>query len=418
MGVIWFLQEGKSAVPLRKPEDVGKAGVGQPDRKVSASLPGSSKSKSETKQEKSLKRRRPSDGDGRVQESGSAGKQAIISANSKSTGGDISGSGAKAKDADEHLPFPKRARVREEKVLSSEDRSAEGKQKHVTAGHSGLGGADVEKDSPRDVKSRERGTSLPPKADKDRIRKAALDGEAALPPSKRRHRAFEAMSACEAEAATAGASQPGEELDSVAASNDAGVGNPVAGGPSEPPRKDCKSPVPASENVCSTSRTATFTLDLLDAAARGRQRHLESGLADAGVRERGESGNHPAKDVQAVAYSPSKVGGSGDQSKLLTKSEGRGKLSKLKSSSLSKDSVANPSYSPSVHGKSDVEGGNPKDLVSPLVPAKLGSESVKRKGHLTLSDSGKLSTPTSGGPEGFTSSVPRPSLDDSTIKNA
>ena len=47
----------------------------------------------------------------------------------------------------------------------------------------------------------DRDTSLPPKADKYRIRSSIADGEAALPPSKRRQRALEAMSACAAEAA-------------------------------------------------------------------------------------------------------------------------------------------------------------------------------------------------------------------------
>ncbi|XP_057820295.2 uncharacterized protein LOC131033169 isoform X2 [Cryptomeria japonica] len=44
---------------------------------------------------------------------------------------------------------------------------------------------------------------LPPKADKYRLRSSLPGDEAALPPSKRRHRAQEAMSACVAEAATA-----------------------------------------------------------------------------------------------------------------------------------------------------------------------------------------------------------------------
>jgi hypothetical protein len=47
----------------------------------------------------------------------------------------------------------------------------------------------------------DRDTCLPPKADKYRIRSSIADGEAALPPSKRRQRALEAMSACAAEAA-------------------------------------------------------------------------------------------------------------------------------------------------------------------------------------------------------------------------
>ncbi|KAH9323709.1 hypothetical protein KI387_018348 [Taxus chinensis] len=46
-------------------------------------------------------------------------------------------------------------------------------------------------------------TCLPPKADKYRLRSSLQGDEAALPPSKRRHRAQEAMSACVAEAATA-----------------------------------------------------------------------------------------------------------------------------------------------------------------------------------------------------------------------
>lgn len=49
----------------------------------------------------------------------------------------------------------------------------------------------------------ERATCLPPKADKYHLRSSLLSDEAALPPSKRRHRAQEAMSACVAEAATA-----------------------------------------------------------------------------------------------------------------------------------------------------------------------------------------------------------------------
>lgn len=49
----------------------------------------------------------------------------------------------------------------------------------------------------------ERPMCLPPKADKYRLRSSLPSDEAALPPSKRRHRAQEAMSACVAEAATA-----------------------------------------------------------------------------------------------------------------------------------------------------------------------------------------------------------------------
>ena len=45
--------------------------------------------------------------------------------------------------------------------------------------------------------------TLPPKNDKYRLRSSLPSDEAALPPSKRRHRAQEAMSACVAEAATA-----------------------------------------------------------------------------------------------------------------------------------------------------------------------------------------------------------------------
>ncbi|MCO5611476.1 hypothetical protein L7F22_065729 [Adiantum nelumboides] len=63
----------------------------------------------------------------------------------------------------------------------------------------------------------ERDTSLPPKADKYRIRSSIADGEAALPPSKRRQRALEAMSACAAEAAAVESSTKVEEFDLPAA---------------------------------------------------------------------------------------------------------------------------------------------------------------------------------------------------------
>ena len=44
---------------------------------------------------------------------------------------------------------------------------------------------------------------FPPKADKYRLRSSLPSDEVSLPPSKRRHRAQEAMSACVVEVATA-----------------------------------------------------------------------------------------------------------------------------------------------------------------------------------------------------------------------
>ena len=49
----------------------------------------------------------------------------------------------------------------------------------------------------------ERPMCFPPKADKYRLRSSLSSDEAALPPSKRCHRAQEAMSACVVEATTA-----------------------------------------------------------------------------------------------------------------------------------------------------------------------------------------------------------------------
>lgn len=284
-------------------------------------------------------------------------------------------------DVDEkHLPLPKKP-----KMLASEDKSSEGKQKHVSVSRSGLDGGNVEKDSPRDGKSRERGTSLPPKADKDRMRKAALDGEAALPPSKRRNRAFAAMSACEAEAATASAAESREQPENGVSSNQAG-GNATGAASSETIKK---------ESTASPLKNATVTPDISESTDGGHKSlKVGSGQDNVGSQERIESRKHlPLKDPQATD-SPIKHSVSEDPRELK-----RG-----------------PKRGP--HGKSDAEGLVTKGFASP-VPTKSSLEGVteKRKGHLTNSESGKLSAAAPGGAEAFTP-LAKPVFEDSIIKNA
>ncbi|KAG0604909.1 hypothetical protein M758_9G018500 [Ceratodon purpureus] len=270
-------------------------------------------------------------------------------------------------DIDEkHLPLMKRP-----KMLGSEE-----KQKHVSVGRPGMEGAHADRDSPRDGKSRERGTSLPPKADKDRMRKAALDGEAALPPSKRRNRAFAAMSACEAEAATASAAESREQAGNGVSGNQVGsnVTENNEGG-------DTVSPLKA----------ATVTPDISESGDGGHKAVKgESGHENAGGQERAESKRHvPLRETHATD-SPSKGSGSEEASKLAGgKLEGRAKSFKSKS--------GGGSQNPGGHGSPGV--------------------AEKRKGHTTGSESGKLSAGSGGGTETF-ASVAKSSFDDSSIKNA
>lgn len=329
------------------------------------------KSKGDSKGDGSLKRRRLIDGEGDWKEE-----------NASTEGEKGDGATTPKTDVDaKHLPLSKRP-----KMLVSEDKFSEGKQKHASVGRSGLDGGNVEKDSPRDGKSRERGTSLPPKADKDRMRKAALDGEAALPPSKRRNRAFAAMSACEAEAATASAAESREQAENGLPSNEAGGSLPAAASSDTVKKEGTAGCGSQAANTASPLRNATGTTDVSESL----ERKAGSGHDDVGSQERIASKKHlPLKDSQATD-SPGKHSGSEDL-RDLKRGPKRG-----------------------AHGKSDAEG---KGFSSPL-PTKSSLESVtdKRKAHLTNSDSGKLSA-TPGGAETFASHS-KPVFDDSSIKNA
>ena len=411
------LQESKKSAIYKMREDFGKGGANQVEKKVPASSPGklgASKPKSDMR-DASTKRQRFTDGESDPKE------QSQASGVNNSLGLDKSGAvvNAKADADDQHLPLLKRSRVRVEKLLSSEDRLLEGKQKHFTPGRSSLDVVSSEKDSPRDGKSRERGTSLPPKADKDRMRKAAFDGEAALPPSKRRHRALEAMSACEAEAATASATQPRESAaEPEAFSDPVGLVEPTGADLSETPKRESKSP---KSRVQGTNIGSTVMSEsLLESMDGAKLQKPESGVENMGNHERLETKkSHPFKDAQATSASPNKLGGVEDLNKVHSiKSEVKGKNPKSKASTPFKDPGSVLSNSPSLHGKSDAEVMPSKGYASPA-PAKsiLEPGTEKRKGHLTTSDSGKLGTPTSGGQDTFLS-LGKPTSEDSSIKNA
>ncbi|KAJ7566053.1 hypothetical protein O6H91_02G086200 [Diphasiastrum complanatum] len=136
-------------------------------------------------------------------------------------------------DSDEHLPLVKRARARGQGEYSkavSEDQSPvpyEEKQSSqvqelyesaekvklnrnaVSDFKSFAAEEQLQQSEGRNTKIEETGQgSLPLKADKHRIRSSLFDGEAALPPSKRRQRALEAMTACVAEAASVETDKP------------------------------------------------------------------------------------------------------------------------------------------------------------------------------------------------------------------
>lgn len=356
------MQEGKKRSGAAKQRDL--QAKGELERRATTAFSGfhgGSKSKGDVKGEGSLKRRRLID----AEDEGEEGNVCR-----EGERGDA-GASPKAEMEEKHLPSLKRP-----KVLGSEERASEGKQKHASVGRAGLEGGSGERDSPRDGKSRERGSSLPPKADKDRMRKAALDGEAALPPSKRRNRAFAAMSACEAEAATASAAESREE---------AGNGGPgVQGGGNESARND-------GAEGASPMKNATVTPDISESGDGGHKAAKgESGHENAGGAERIESKKHvPVRDAHG-ADSPSRGSGGEEASKAAAqKLEGRAKGVKSKSGGASQNAGGQ---------------GSP-------------GATEKRKGQSTGSESGKLSTSASGGTEAF-ASLPKPGFDDSIIKNA
>eukprot|EP01018_Ginkgo_biloba_P025613 Gb_39860 [translate_table: standard] len=120
-------------------------------------------------------------------------------------------------DLDEHLPLVKRARARlgkecskAEETLSEDNttKAVEDTENHVhckSSVHIAVEAAGVEKSSAHCQDSTiyvERDHCLPLKADKYRLRGSLADDETALPPSKRLHRALEAMSAYAAESDT------------------------------------------------------------------------------------------------------------------------------------------------------------------------------------------------------------------------
>nr|XP_024381171.1 protein HUA2-LIKE 1-like [Physcomitrium patens] len=361
-----------SATPKQLGEHV-RSGVDDSEKKVPSSSPGcfgGSKVKVEVKGEGSVKRRRLSDGEGEGEE-GSAGGE-------KGDGG----TSVKVEKDEKSLPLSKRP-----KMVASEDKSAEGKQKHVSIGRSSVDGSNGEKDSPRDGKSRERGTSLPPKADKDRMRKAALDGEAALPPSKRRHRAYAAMSACEAEAATASAAESREQAGNGVACNQDGNDVDAAASSEGANREGTSALGHEAGSVGGSLKDATAAPHAWESTDGGhKQQKVESGHDNASVEDRTESKKHPPlKDAQATD-SPRKRSGSGDPSKVQTaRSEGRVKSSKSRSPGPTRSSF------------------------------EVATE--KRKGHWGGSESGKLSTSMSGGTEAFPSHA-KSSFEDSSIRNA
>ena len=367
------LQEGKkqSGAAKRGEEDA----TDEFERKVKSAFSGfhgGPKSKGDVKGEGSLKRRRLIDGESEGEDGDGW------------TEGERRDAGPSPRvDRDEkQVPLSKRA-----KMVGSEEKSWEGKQKQGSLGRGGREGGNAERDSPREGKSRERGTSLPPKADKDRMRKAALDGEAALPPSKRRNRAFAAMSACEAEAATASAAECREQAGDGASgreagSNDGARNEGAEGGGSGSPLK-----------------AATVTPDISESGDGGQKAaKAESGHGNGGGQERIEGKRHVALRDSHATESPGKGSGSEEASRVVAmKVEGRVKSLK------SKSAVA--SHNPGGHGSPGA------------TKASLEGATEKRKGQLTGSESGKLSTSTSGGAEAFASHA-KASFDDSIIKNA
>jgi hypothetical protein len=361
-GMFVLLQGGKKHSGAGKQRD--ERNKDEFERKVSnafATFQGGSKGKGDVKVGASLKRRR-------LVEEESEGEEG-----DESMGGERGDAGRSPKtDMDEkHLPLLKRS-----KMLASDGKASEGKQKHASVGRAGLEGGNAERDSPRDGKSRERGTSLPPKADKDRMRKAALDGEAGLPPSKRRNRAFAAMSACEAEAATTSAAESREQAGNGASGKQGGSNESVStdGGGTGSPLKN-----------------ATVTPDISESGDGGHKAaKAESGQENVGGQERIESKKHVALRDAHATDSPSKGSVGEEASKTAAnKLEGRAKSFKSKSAAALQSAGG--------HGSPGV--------------------AEKRRAQLTGSESGKLSTSTSVGTEAF-AAVAKPSFDDSIIKNA
>ncbi|EFJ36239.1 hypothetical protein SELMODRAFT_404055 [Selaginella moellendorffii] len=118
-------------------------------------------------------------------------------------------------DPDSNLPIVKRARARAAKEPALDKHSEEEEKRGAphsppssttdtpTCNGSESTKATEERASDGKPRFEEKytGLSLPPKAEKYRMRNSLADSEAALPPSKRLHRALEAMTACVAEAA-------------------------------------------------------------------------------------------------------------------------------------------------------------------------------------------------------------------------
>ena len=328
---------------------------------------------------------------GYVTGEGSLKRRRLVDVEGEGEEGDVSteeergdaGPSPRTNTDEKHLSLSKRP-----KMLASEEKSSEGEQKLASVGRPGSeGGSNAERDSPREGKSPDRGTSPTPKAGKDRTRKAPLDEEAALPPSKRQNRAFAAMSARESEVTTASAAESREQAGNEASGNQ-GCSNEVArnrgaeGGGSGSPLKN-----------------AIVTPDISDSGDGGHKvMKAESRHENNGGQERISGKKHVAlRDVRATD-SLSKDNGSEETSRLLAnKLEGRAKSLKAKS--------AVASHNLDGHGSPGATKASSEDATE------------KRKGHLRGPESGKLSTSTPGGTEAFASHA-KPSFDDSIIKTA
>ncbi|BFI43129.1 protein MpPWWP3 [Marchantia polymorpha subsp. ruderalis] len=283
----------------------------------------------------------------------------------------------------------------------------------------------------QDVKmsdSGDRGTGLPPKIAKYRIRSCLPDDEAVLPPSKRWHPAFEANSSCETEPAQVRPSYPAEEKmeqlggSTTSEDDDSQEEIPVAGSESRQVKMDGKvfekpqnSSVTSKRGAgitdlaksCSLSRAADFTADVLDSSplsklplgdsealdslrrektsdskgsGKGKTTNVANSKVDISESGKGqlEKSQVKAADVkkgssqkpQAKEKNPAKVG---DSHKLFSeKSSIKGKSTKVKKGNVS------PAKEPGVVGLAN-SSPEPKKLDGTVVAEKFSQESTLRQ---------------------------------------
>ncbi|KAG6551522.1 hypothetical protein Mapa_006945 [Marchantia paleacea] len=283
----------------------------------------------------------------------------------------------------------------------------------------------------QDVKmsdSADRGTGLPPKIAKYRIRSCLPDDEAVLPPSKRWHPAFEANSSCETEPAHVRPSDPAEEKieqlggSTTSEDDDSQEVIPAAGSESRQVKVDGKvteKPQHASvtskrgagitdlAKSCSLSRAADFTADVLDssllsklplgdsealdslrkektsdAKGSGKGKTTNVAISKVDISESGkgqlEKSQVKAADVkkgpsqkpQAKEKLPAKVG---DFHKLLSEKSSI----KVKSSKVKKGNIS-PAKEPGVVGLAN-SSPEPKKLEGSVVAEKFSQESTLRQ---------------------------------------